>query len=63
MACGRCGVEVSDPDLCWWCEAALCSTCWETVGHCGHEEAERANTASRMLDHEGRRALIRIGVN
>ena len=38
--CGRCGANVTDYVWwCWLCEAVLCSTCGDGVGHCHHEDA------------------------
>lgn len=56
--CGRCKKPVPDTEICWFCQGDLCGECWEEHGHCGHEEADRFNAASRMLDTEGRHALM-----
>lgn len=50
--CGRCGRKINyeDAEVCWWCQHSLCIECWETVGHCGHPEAEAVNQAARELE-------------
>lgn len=45
MTCGRCGAMACE--TCWYCHAGLCGECWETVGHCGHPEAEETNELGR----------------
>lgn len=47
--CGRCNKEITreDAEYCWYCMEYLCGECWEEVGHCGHEEAERMNEEAR----------------
>jgi hypothetical protein len=52
VRCGRCGkvVEADKAEACWWCQADLCFNCWETIGHCGHDEAEVWNDAARLVD-------------
>lgn len=59
MSCGRCKIDVPSgrEETCWYCLAALCSPCWELLGHCGHEEAESLNRLSRELTPEQRRQL------
>lgn len=63
--CGRCRKEISseDAETCWFCMGDLCRECWEEHGHCGHEDADRLNRASRMLDAEGRRFLLQTFLN
>lgn len=46
-ACGSCGVDATNSELCWYCHGWLCSDCWERVGHCGHPEAHEANRVAR----------------
>lgn len=62
MNCGRCEVAVSDEtaEWCWWCVGPLCSQCWETVGHCGHPEADTVNRASKLMTYEQRRELVGV---
>ena len=52
MKCGRCN-EPATLDVCWYCAAPLCGTCWEDVSHCGHAEAEAANVAARAVRQPG----------
>lgn len=55
LPCGRCGQPVlaDEADVCWYCYSALCHECWDTVGHCGHEEADRINAiAVKFLEQE-----------
>ena len=45
--CARCAKENEESwEACWFCLADLCYDCWDTVGHCGHEEARAMNAAS-----------------
>lgn len=45
--CGRCGRRGAG-EICWYCDAPLCSKCWGNVGHCGHAEAEAMNKQSTL---------------
>jgi len=47
--CGRCSEEIDNEsaEYCWYCMAYLCGDCWEEIGHCGHEEADRINEEAR----------------
>lgn len=47
--CGRCNqsVRVSETETCWYCGEPLCIECWDTYGHCGHEEADEINAKLR----------------
>lgn len=56
--CGRCRKEIPEAETCWFCMGDLCAECWELYGHCGHEDADRLNRASRMLNAEGREYLM-----
>lgn len=62
--CGRCRAELADekscccrlcralPDrseTCWWCGGALCFTCWDVAGHCGHPEAQAIDVACQRM--------------
>jgi hypothetical protein len=50
--CNRCGLEVTDPEVCWWCYAPLCAECWDEYGHCGHPEADAENERARERREE-----------
>lgn len=41
MTCGRCAREIAEREAewCWWCMGALCVSCWDQHGECGHPEA------------------------
>lgn len=58
--CGRCQRRIVDgkEEACWFCCSDLCYECWDSVGHCGHEQAEAMNRASRMLNRDGRARLF-----
>lgn len=47
MKCNRCAKPLipGHEENCWYCGGALCFQCWETVGHCGHRQAEKINRA------------------
>jgi len=49
FVCRRCGTEIpaGGEETCWYCGGPLCFECWDAVGHCGHDEAERINTEVR----------------
>ena len=51
VLCGRCADHLpgDEWEFCWYCAGRLCKTCWESVGHCGHPEAEKANEESRAM--------------
>lgn len=57
MKCGRCSVEVDRPERCWWCGGALCASCWDEIGHCGHADADQANRVSAAMTPEERREM------
>ena len=44
--CGRCG-SGNASEACWYCDGALCLTCWIDFGHCGHPEADQTNQEIR----------------
>ena len=49
MKCNRCGVAITDDtrEMCWYCDADLCYRCWDEIGHCGHEGAEKLTEIGR----------------
>ena len=61
MYCGRCKGPIAKDkqEYCWFCDSELCYWCWETVGHCGHEEAHAINEAGRTATFEQRRELAK----
>jgi hypothetical protein len=58
--CGRCAATVNDPS--WWClhcGAALCDSCGDGVGHCGHPKVEEMNrTPLDANSHTERERLV-----
>ncbi len=49
--CRRCKkpIEIDEAELCWYCHGSLCADCWESVGHCGHPEAEAENVKVKVF--------------
>jgi hypothetical protein len=43
---------------CWWCGNALCSTCGDRDGHCGHAGADQVNDESASAKRHEDRANI-----
>ncbi len=57
--CARCG-GAEAPELCWWCRSALCRSCWDSEGHCGHPEADAVNRETgKATTREARDEVIR----
>lgn len=58
VGCGRCGVGLpGDPERCSWCFGALCESCWEEPGHCGHPEAEAVYDGLQLASSATRAAV------
>ena len=51
MNCNRCGAPIAPgkDESCWWCIEALCYSCWDEYGHCGHTEADEWNERARRV--------------
>ena len=51
LKCNRCGmpIEPGKDESCWWCIEALCYSCWDEFGHCGHTEADEWNERARRV--------------
>lgn len=39
------------------CGGALCASCWDEIGHCGHADADQANRVSAAMTPEERREM------
>jgi len=51
LKCNRCGAPIAPgkDESCWWCIEALCYSCWDEYGHCGHTEADEWNEKARRV--------------
>ena len=58
--CGKCDKKITEFEACAYCLNPLCSDCWESWGHCGHQVMYEKNTKAHVaritqLEEENKR--------